>query len=402
VDNPKKNNQSIVLSFDTTDVNIRYGISFISSEQAEKNLRKEISDYRMDALMQAGRSEWNRTLGKIRVESAGENAKTAFYTALYRTYERMINISEDGQYFSGSDRQIHSDEGIPFYTDDWIWDTYRAVHPLRILIEPEIEQSMLQSYIRYAQQSADGWLPTFPEIHGDNHSMNGNHSVAAIWDAYSKGLRHFDIVAAYEAARKTLTERSILPWKRIPNTELDTVYKTKGFFPALEPGEKETCPFVDPFERRQTIAITLAACYDNWCLAQFAQSLGKDDDYRYFFQESLKYRNVYNAKTGFFHPKNKKGEFIEPFDYVSSGGLGSRDYYDENNGWIYRWDVPHNIADLIGLMGGKEKFRANLDRTFREPLGKGRVEFYAQNADHTGNVGQFSMGNEPSLHSPYV
>jgi predicted alpha-1,2-mannosidase len=119
-------------------------------------------------------------------------------------------------------------------------------------------------------------------------------------------------------------------------------------------------------------------------------------------QESLKYRNVYNEKNGFFHPKNKKGHFIEPFDYVSSGGLGSRDYYDENNGWIYRWDVPHNIPDLIALMGGKEKFIANLDQTFREPLGKGRVEFYVQNADHTGNVGQFAMGNEPSLHIPYL
>ena len=393
---------SVVLSFDVPTVDIRYGVSFISAEQAKKNLRREIKDYDIDALAKAGREAWNKTLGKIKVKTCDETAKKVFYTALYRTYERMINISEDGYYYSGFDNQVHSDNGIPFYTDDWIWDTYRATHPLRVIIEPEMEQQMIRSFILYAQQSPEGWLPTFPVISGDNHAMNGNHGVATIWDAYSKGLRNFDIDAAFEASRKTLTEKSIIPWVRVPNTELDKVYLEKGFFPALEPGEKETVKEVNSFERRQTVAITLAACYDDWCLAHFAKAIGKNEDYDYFKERSFKYHNIYNEKTGFFHPKNSKGQFIEPFDYVYSGGPGNRDYYDENNGWIYRWDVPHNVSDLIGLMGGAENFAKNLDQTFREPLGKGRSEFYAQNADHTGNVGQFSMGNEPSLHIPYL
>jgi predicted alpha-1,2-mannosidase len=398
----KEQATSLVLSFDVPDISIRYGVSYISAEQAAKNLKREINHYDIEALAASGREEWNRTLGKINVEGCDENAKTVFYTALYRTYERMVCISEDGRYYSGMDHLVHPDDGIPFYTDDWLWDTYLALHPLRVIIEPEREQNMIRSLILYAQQSPEGWLPTFPEVHGDNHSMNGNHAIAAIWDAYVKGLRGFDINAAYKAARKTLTEKSIIPWRRIPLTKLDRIYNEKGFFPALEPGEKETFKEVDSFEKRQAVAITLAACFDDWCLSQMAKTLGKEDDYHFFNARSLNYRNIYKPETGFFHPKNSKGKFIEPFDYIFSGGAGARDYYDENHGWTYRWGLQQNIAGLIELMGGASAFIDNLDRTFREPLGKGRHEFYAQLPDHTGNAGQFSMGNEPSFHIPYL
>jgi predicted alpha-1,2-mannosidase len=117
---------------------------------------------------------------------------------------------------------------------------------------------------------------------------------------------------------------------------------------------------------------------------------------------SFNYRNLFNPETGFFHPKDSEGKFIEPFDYVFSGGIGARNAYDENNGWVYRWDVQHNIPDLIQLMGGNDQFVKNLDAMFEQPLGKSKYEFYAQLPDHTGNVGQFSMANEPSLHIPYL
>jgi predicted alpha-1,2-mannosidase len=199
-----------------------------------------------------------------------------------------------------------------------------------------------------------------------------------------------------------LTEKSLLPWKRTPNTELDVFYHEKGYFPALKEGETEYIAEVNPGEKRQPVAVTLGTCYDMWCLAQIAKQLGKEDDYRYFLRCSYNYRNLYNAETAFFHPKSKDGKFIEPFDYRFSGGQGARDYYDENNGWTYRWDVPHNLADLIRLMSGAPNFIKNLDRTFVEPLGRGKSAFYAQLPDHTGNVGQFSMANEPSLHIPYL
>jgi len=130
--------------------------------------------------------------------------------------------------------------------------------------------------------------------------------------------------------------------------------------------------------------------------------LGKSEDYKYFLKSSYNYRNLFNPETDFFHPKDSKGNFIQPFDYKFSGGQGARGFYGENNAWTYRWDVQHNIADLINLMGGREIFLANLNATFVEPLGKSKFEFYAQLPDHTGNVGQFSMANEPSLHIPYL
>ncbi|GHT61740.1 alpha-1 2-mannosidase [Bacteroidia bacterium] len=395
-------NKAILLEFQGNRIDLRYGISFISSEQARKNLQREINTYDVDAVAKAGRETWNNALGKITVKGDCENNKTIFYTSLYRVYERMINISEDGKYYSATDNQVHSDDGKAFYTDDWIWDTYRAAHPLRILIEPEQETNMIRSYIRMAQQSSDGWMPTFPEITGDTHRMNGNHAVSVIWSAYCKGLTDFDLEAAYNACKAALTEKSLLPWRKVPNTELDIFYQEKGYYPALREGEKESIAAVNPFEKRQPVAVTLGTCYDDWCLAQIARQLGKTDDYQYFLNRSYNYRNLYNSATAFFHPKDKDEKFIEPFDYRFSGGQGAREYYDENNAWTYRWDVPHNPADLINLMGSPERFIKNLNQTFREPLGRGKFDFYAQLPDQTGNVGQFTMANEPSLHIPYL
>ncbi len=151
-----------------------------------------------------------------------------------------------------------------------------------------------------------------------------------------------------------------------------------------------------------TVAVTLGTCFDDWCLANIAQILGKKDDFEFFKKRSYNYRNLFNSETGFFHPKDIEGNFIQPLDYRFPDGPGARDYYDENNGWIYRWDVQHNIGDLVKLMEGNEKFVKNLDQTFREPLGKSKFDFYATLPDHTGNVGQFSMANEPSFHIPYL
>ena len=397
-------NKAIVLNYGrrTNKINIRYGISFISSDQAKQNLQREIRTYDVNQVAEAGRKVWNNTLKKIKVEGDSENDKTVFYTSLYRTYERMINISENGQYYSAFDEKIHDDGGKPFYTDDWVWDTYRATHPLRVLIEPEMEVNMIQSYIRMSAQSPKNWMPTFPEVTGDSHRMNGNHAVAVIWDAYSKGLSRFDLDAAYKACKGAITEKSLLPWTKVPVNELDKFYTEKGYFPSLKPGEKETCKDVSSWEKRQPVAVTLGNCYDVWCLSQMAKSLGKSDEYNNFLKGSYNYRNLFNAETSFFHPKDAEGNFIQPFDYRFSGGQGAREYYDENNGWTFRWDLQHNVGDLVKLMGGAEKFTNNLDATFREPLGKSKYEFYSTLPDNTGNVGQFTMANEPSLHIPYL
>ncbi|GAB3419824.1 GH92 family glycosyl hydrolase [Niabella aquatica] len=386
----------------TQQVRLKYGISFISEEQAKNNLRREIPGYDLGRLKASGKKIWNDALGKIAISGGSENERTIFYTSLYRTFERPVNISEDGRYFSAFDHQVHADKGIPFYTDDWIWDSYRAHHPLRVLIDSRKEEQILHSFITMSAQMKSFWLPTFPEINGDSRRMNSNHGVATLLDAHVKGLRGFDLEKAYQAAKGAITEKTLAPWSGAPAGALDRFYKEHGYIPALKPGEGETIPEVNPFEKRQPVAVTLGTSYDTWCLAQLAKALGKEDEYQQFLKQSFNYRNLFHPQTHFFHPKDAAGVFIEPFDYVFSGGQGAREYYGENNAWVYRWDVQHNIPDLIRLMGGKELFMKNLDDMFNQPLGKSKFEFYAQLPDHTGNVGQFSMANEPSLHIPYL
>ncbi len=397
-------NACLVLEFGkkTKTVRLRYGISFIDAEQAKKNLIREIQDYDLKTLQDNGRQTWNESLGKIAVTGSSETEKSVFYTSFYRTFERPVCISEDGHYFSAFDGKVHNDNGIPFYTDDWIWDSYRAHHPLRVLIDPTKEENILHSFMEMSGQMERNWWPTFPEITGDSRRMNSNHGVASVLDAYRKGLKGFDLERAYEACKAGITEKTLAPWSGKPAGELDRFYKEKGYIPALKAGENETIPEVHVFERRQPVAVTLGTSYDEWCLSQIAKELGKTSDYANFLKGSFNYRNLFNPETGFFHPKDGDGKFLEPFDYVFSGGLGARGTYGENNAWIYRWDVQHNIADLIELMGGNAQFITNLDAMFSEPLGRGKYEFYAQLPDQTGNVGQFSMSNEPALHIPYL
>ena len=380
-------------------VNVRYGISYIDEEQAKRHMLNEIPEYDIDAIAEAGRKAWNKTLGKIRVEGGTEDERTTFYTALYRCHERMINISEEGRYRGPFDKQIHEDEGVAFWTDDWVWDTYHALHPLQIILNPEDESEKLNSFVRMYR--ASGWVPTFPTVFGDAHCMNGNHAAAIFADALCKGIE-FDVKGAFEGISHTVMTETMIPWLRAPKTELDDFYHQNGWFPALHPEEKETVAGVGDFEQRQAVAVTLAASYDDWCIAQLAKELGKKEEHNFFLQRSFNYRNLFNKETGFFHPKDAKGEFIQPFDYIFSGGIGARAYYDENNAWTYIWDVHHNIGDLVALFGSPERFTAKLDQLFAESLHRSKWQYYAVHPDSSGNVGQYVMGNEPSFHIPYL
>ncbi len=383
------------------DVHVRYGVSFISEEQAQKNLAREISSYDVDVVAKKAMSVWNEALGKIKVEGNTEDNKTIFYTSLYRYYERPVCLSEDGRYYSAYDGKIHEDGGQPFYTDDWIWDTYRAAHPLRAIIDGKTEGDIIQSFLLMAEQMGNNWLPTFPEVTGDSRRMNSNHGVATIIDSYRKGVRGFDLKKAYESARLGVEAKTLIPWSGAPAGWLDEFYNEHGYIPALKEGEKETVPNVGG-EKRQPVAVTLGTSYDQWCLSQIAKEIGNEEDAKHYLKCSYNYRNIFNPETGFFHPKDKDGKFIENLDYRFSGGLGARDHYDENNAYVYRWDVQHNIADLIQLIGGNDAFIKALDNMFETDLGKSKWQFYSMLPDHTGNVGQFSMANEPILHIPYL
>jgi len=385
----------------TAKVRLRYGVSLISADQACRNLRREIQDYDVDAVAAKGRAVWNEALSRMQVEGGTEEEKTVFYTSYYRTLERPVCLSEDGRYFSAYDGKVHSDNGSPFYTDDWIWATYRAAHPLRAILQPREEEDIVNSYLRMAEQMGTDWMPTFPGITGDSRRMNCNHGVAMVADALWKGLK-VDAQKGFEYSRKAIEEKTLAPWSGAPANEISNFYKVHGYIPGLREGEKETDPTVSGFEKRQSVAVTLGTSYDEWCLSRIAAFRGDKAAEQKYLKLSYNYRNLFNDTTCFFHPKDKEGHFIEPFDYRFSGGTGVRDYYDENNGWTYRWDVQHNMADLIRLMGGREQFVKNLDATFTEPMGRGKREFYWQLPDQTGNIGQFTMANEPSLHIPYL
>jgi len=382
-----------------TVLEFRYGISFISVAQAKKNLAEEISAWDFNKIKTAARERWNTVLGQIQVEGGTPEQKRVFYTSLYRCYERMVNITEDGQYYSAFDHQVHQD-ARPFYVDNWLWDTYRALEPLQTLLNPEMEADKLQSFVRMYEQS--GWMPTFAVLWGNHECMTGNPIAPWTADAWDKGITNFDVAAAYAGIKKNSVEGTWLPWRRGPKSSLDDFFTEHGYMPALKPGEKETISAVHPRERRQAISVTEAQSYDDWCLAQLARSLGNEADYQFFLKRAGDYKNVFRQDKGHVWPKDANGNWIEPFDPGFSGGQGGRDYTTENNGYTYDWDVQHDLSGLFELMGGRAEAEAKLDQLFREPLGMSKYDFWYKFPDASGLVGQFSMGNEPSLHIAYI
>ncbi len=382
----------------TSTVELKYGISFLSAAQAKRNYDNEISEPNFETMKRSAEHTWSGIVSQIQVEGGTEAQRRSFYTALYRCHERMVNITEDSSYYSGYNKQINKD-ARPFYVDDWSWDTYLALHPLRMILHPAQEEDMLQSYVRMYEQS--GWMPTFPVLFGDHPCMNGFHSSIVFLDAYRKGLKNFNLDKAYEGIRKNSLEATLLPWRNGPKTTLDDFYHANGYFPALHPDEKETVADVHPFEKRQAVAVTLGASYDDWAASQLANKMGKQEDFQLFGKKAMNYRNLWSEQKGFFLPKDNKGAWVN-IDPKFDGGMGGRDYYDENNGWTYLWQVQEDIPGLITLMGGKRAFEEKLDQVFREDLGRSKYEFWNKFPDATGLVGQFSMGNEPSLHIPYL
>ncbi|WP_431209839.1 glycoside hydrolase domain-containing protein [Puia sp. P3] len=220
-------------------VELRYAISFVSAEQAKANYKREVEGRAFAAVRQHAEEAWQKVVGQIKVEGATEAQRRSFYSALYRCQERMVDISEGQSYYSGYNKRVNTDKR-PFYVDDWAWDTYLALHPLRTILHPKQEEDMLQSYVRMYQQS--GWMPTFPVLWGDYACMNGFHSSVMFLDAWRKGLRNFDVAGAYEGMRKNSTDATLLPWRNGPKTSLDEFFHEHGYFPALHPGRKRPYP----------------------------------------------------------------------------------------------------------------------------------------------------------------
>ena len=384
-------------------VRLRVAFSYLSPGQAARSLAAEMPDFDFARVADAARAVWNRTLGQVAVEGGTDDERAVFYTALWRTYERMVNVTEEGRY-RGFDGKVHDAGGSDYYVDDWSWDTYRAAHPLMVILRPREEGDKMQSYVRMGEQNGEGWMPVFPCIAGDRHSMVNRHPSVMMLDAWRKGVRNFDAKRAFEIIDRTEETESLVPWYRGPLTELDVFYKAHGYYSGLKTNETEWVEGVDRrWEHRQCVSVTQGAALDAWAIAAFGRELGIDAARLEKYDARAKgYRALWNPETQFFHPKDAEGRFIEPFDYMLCGGDGARHYYTENNAWTYIWDVQHDIPGLVALFGGAAQMEAKLDRMFNTSVGS-RWRFAGQMPDScTGLMGVFTMANEPSFHIPYL
>jgi predicted alpha-1,2-mannosidase len=389
---------------DASVIEFRYAVSFISREQAKENFR-ELSGVTFEKLKEKGQAAWEKVAGQIKVEGGTEAQRRTFYTALYRCYPRGSNITEDGKYFSGYDKKVHSDTR-PFYVDDYSWGNFLALHPLYIILNPQKEADMLQSYVRMYQES--GWIPDYPKHFGDREGMFGFHSAIMFLDAYRKGVRNFDVDKAFEGMLKSAEQATMLPSRNGSKGALEDFYNEKGYYPALHPGEAETDPTAlgKRGQKRSAVAITLGHSTDAWALSEMAAELGKKDIAARFAIKANNYKNLWDEKSKFFLPKDALGNWINidpkfPFD-PQFPGMTSGDYYNENSGWLYLWNVQHDVEGLIGLMGGEKNFEQRLDRLFTEPLDRGKPAFFLKFPDQTGLIGNYGMGNQVAFFIPYL
>lgn len=374
------------------------GLSLISLESAEKSLALETGNRSFDQIYKKAQEIWDKQLGKITVSGNTEEKKVIFYTALYRAFQRCTNYTERGHYFSYYDGKAHAGT---FYTGDGLWDTFRCMHPLQLLVDTRRHRDILESYNLMYKQS--GLMPSFPAVDGDCPVMIGFHAASLFADAMAKGIEA-DYETAYEGIRKNATEQSMMPWCcNHEATKEDACYWEHGFFPALAKGEEETCPAAHPYERRQAVAVTLEHCYDDWCTSLLAECLGKTDDAKVFRKRAMGYKTLYREEIGYMAPKSIDGKWVSDFDPKLSGGPGGRDYTAENNTLTYTWSVFHDPEGLAELMGGKDKAVQKLDDLFRADCGGvWKYTYLGQFPDATGLMGQFAMGNEPSFHIPYL
>jgi predicted alpha-1,2-mannosidase len=350
------NRQQIVVCFANEKVvNVKSGTSFTSIEAARNNLDREIPYWDFESLRQASEDEWNRTLSRIQVKGGSEEDLVKFYTALYHCYQLpRIASDADGSYqgFAG-DTIIHKVRGCDYYDDFSMWDTYRALHPLMTIIEPEKTADMIKSLILKAEQG--GWMPIFPAWANYTAAMIGDHVSTAIADAYLKGIRDFDAEKAYKYMRQNAFDHpGRSEYVDGKGRRALASYLKYGYIPLED-------SVLDAFHKREQVSRTLEYAFDDYALAQYAKALGKMDDYNVLIKRSENWKNVFDRQTGFVRGRYADGRWIEPFDpYVPAW------FICEGTPFQYTWYVPHDITGLIQAMGGKTRFLDRLNDFFEK------------------------------------
>ncbi|MFZ2901300.1 MAG: GH92 family glycosyl hydrolase [Saprospiraceae bacterium] len=354
---------------------VKVGISAVDIEGARRNLDAEMPGWDFEAVRKQTAEKWAQVLGKVEIE-ADAVTKRNFYTALYHNYIVPNIFSDaDGRY-RGLDQQIHQAGEHPQYTVFSIWDTYRATHPLYTILEADRTNDFIHSFLRHHEQG--GELPVWELAGNETYCMIGYNSVSVIADAYLKGIRDYDAEKAMEAMLAISRQDK---FGKIP-------YGEWGFIPSELEGE--------------SVSKTLEYAYDDWCIAQMARAMGKDDIskddiskddiYVEYTRRAQSYKNIFDPETRFMRAKNRH-RWYQPFDPTEVNFN-----YTEANSWQYSFYVPQDVNGWKDLLGGEGQLTAFLDELFTaDSKTTGREQ-----ADITGLIGQYAHGNEPSHHMAYL
>lgn len=367
----------IILEFDLNDgksVQAKVGMSTVSIDGAKSALAAENPNWNIADIKEQTSKKWNDLLSVAKVEGTTEQ-RTNFYTSLYHLYIQPNNIADiDGKYRGANDSIFTSPTGA-YYSTLSLWDTYRAAHPLYTILTPNKVDDFVQTML--AHHKAQGYLPIWTLWGKENYCMIGNHSIPVIVDAYLKGHKGFDAEEAYKAIKESSTVSH-------KNSDWET-YDKYGYY---------------PFDvvNVESVSRTLESAYDDYCVAQMAKALGKQDDYEYFTKRSNYYKNLFDKETNLMRGKDSKGMWRTPFNSFSLSHASSHGGdYTEGNAWQYTWHVQHDIEQLVEMMGGKDSFSNKLDSLFFIE-GPSPVNVL----DVTGLIGQYAHGNEPSHHVVYL
>ena len=350
------------------EIKVKIGTSFISIDQARDNLKREIGDWQFERVKAEGRRIWNEALNKIRIQTQSKADRINFYTAMYHSLLYPRTFSEYGRYYSAFDDRVH--KGVA-YNDYSLWDTFRAEHPLLLLIQPERVPDMITSLLKIYDEG--GWMPMWPNPTYSN-IMIGTHADSVIADAYVKGIRGFDIQKAYEATHKNAMTP---PDGDTNNRWLDrapwTAYEARGGLTWYQ-----TLGYVPQDKTDESVSRTLEFAYDDFCVAQIAQAVGKKDDYEVLMKRSRNYKNLYDPAKGFMRPKKANGTWDEE-SWASTEER--KPGFTEGSPWTYLFCEMQDIPGMIDLMG-KDTFAAKLDENFAG--------------------GHYRHGNEPGHHYTYL
>ncbi|MGF1699503.1 GH92 family glycosyl hydrolase [Photobacterium makurazakiensis] len=357
-------------SADETEVLVKVALSSVDVAGAYKNLDAELKGWDFDDTRQAARDAWQTELEKVAVTSDDETKKRIFYTAIYHSYlGPTLHSDVDGRY-KGADHQIQRAYGFDRYDTFSLWDTYRATHPFQTLVEPDRVSDMVNSMLSHYEET--GLLPVWSMKGNETNMMLGYHAVPVITDAWLKGIEGFDPKLALEAMKASAAS---------DRAEI-VAYREKGYVPYSEEEGGDGW----------AASRAMEYSYDDWAIAQMAQSLGKESDFQHFIRQAKNWQNQYDSSRDWFVPRLENGDFISDFDpeRYEAG-------FAESNAWQYFWHVQHDIAGLVDKMG-QEAFIQRLDDLFETtPDPEQELPIFS-----TGMVGQYVQGNEPDHHAPYL